>query len=156
MSHLGILWCADAPEMAELGLIEPLGNILSQLSQGGGAKGINIDAVSSPPVHSGFVLRSCLNLAILTPYHDHTFSIPSLSKTVLSCCSDMHWCSAYAASCKGCCQNSKRLCQLSPWLKYAKQLCQHHRVTMWCHGRGSAVTVTKQMANHSAALQQTY
>ncbi len=37
---------ADAPEMAELGLIAPLGNILSQLSQGGGAKGINIDAVS--------------------------------------------------------------------------------------------------------------
>ena len=37
---------ADAPEMAELGLIEPLGNILSQLSKGGGAKGINIDAVS--------------------------------------------------------------------------------------------------------------
>ncbi|KAA6425975.1 MAG: eyespot assembly ABC1 kinase family [Trebouxia sp. A1-2] len=37
---------ADAPEMAELGLIAPLGNILSQLSQGGGAKGINIDAVT--------------------------------------------------------------------------------------------------------------
>ena len=37
---------ADAPEMSELGLIEPLGNILSQLTQGGGAKGINIDAVS--------------------------------------------------------------------------------------------------------------
>ncbi|KAL3139585.1 hypothetical protein ABBQ38_003904 [Trebouxia sp. C0009 RCD-2024] len=37
---------ADAPEMAELGLVEPLGNILSQLSQGGGAKGINIDAVT--------------------------------------------------------------------------------------------------------------
>ena len=41
-----VLTYADAPEMAELGLIAPLGNILSQLSQGGGAKGINIDAVS--------------------------------------------------------------------------------------------------------------
>ncbi len=41
-----MLTYADAPEMAELGLIAPLGNILSQLSQGGGAKGINIDAVS--------------------------------------------------------------------------------------------------------------
>lgn len=39
---------ADAPEMAELGLVEPLGNILSQLSQGGGARGINIDAVRPP------------------------------------------------------------------------------------------------------------
>ena len=48
-----VLCPADAPEMAELGLIKPLGNILSQLSQGGGAKGINIDAVSTlicPPV----------------------------------------------------------------------------------------------------------
>lgn len=44
---------ADAPEMSELGLIEPLGNILSQLTQGGGAKGINIDAVSA-----------CLSLAV--------------------------------------------------------------------------------------------
>lgn len=44
-----MVWFADAPEMAELGLVEPLGNILSQLSQGGGAKGINIDAVRPPP-----------------------------------------------------------------------------------------------------------
>ena len=44
--HVNLVVLADAPEMAELGLIEPLGNILSQLSQGGGAKGINIDAVS--------------------------------------------------------------------------------------------------------------
>ena len=62
MSRLGILWFAEAPEMAELGLIEPLGNILSQLSQGGGAKGINIDAVSFSPVHSGFILTSALTL----------------------------------------------------------------------------------------------
>lgn len=45
--HADMVWHADAPEMAELGLIQPLGNILSQLSQGGGARGINIDAVSS-------------------------------------------------------------------------------------------------------------
>lgn len=49
MASLIAVWFADAPEMAELGLVEPLGNILSQLSQGGGAKGINIDAVRPPP-----------------------------------------------------------------------------------------------------------
>ena len=50
VSHLFVVALhADAPEMAELGLIAPLGNILSQLSQGGGAKGINIDAVSPLP-----------------------------------------------------------------------------------------------------------
>ena len=54
-----MVWHADAPEMAELGLIEPLGNILSQLSQGGGAKGINIDAVSSLPVYSVVMLHPC-------------------------------------------------------------------------------------------------
>ena len=57
VSHLVLTLFADAPEMAELGLVEPLGNILSQLSQGGGAKGINIDAVRP---HS---LDSCV-----TPY----------------------------------------------------------------------------------------
>lgn len=55
---------ADAPEMAELGLIAPLGDILSQLSQGGGAKGINIDAVSPQPlaVHTlaSMQLNQCL------------------------------------------------------------------------------------------------
>lgn len=64
MSRLGIMWFADAPEMAELGLIEPLGNILSQLSQGGGAKGINIDAVSTSPVHLAFIHRSCFDPVI--------------------------------------------------------------------------------------------
>ena len=56
-----MMCCADAPEMAELGLIAPLGNILSQLSQGGGAKGINIEAVSpSSSVHAMPLMPSSL------------------------------------------------------------------------------------------------
>lgn len=58
---------ADAPEMAELGLIKPLGNILSQLSQGGGAKGINIDAVSTlfcSPVKADLTAHSLLAMRL--------------------------------------------------------------------------------------------
>ncbi len=34
------------PDPGEAGLVEPLGEVLTQLSKGGGAKGINIDDVS--------------------------------------------------------------------------------------------------------------
>lgn len=39
--------CAGAPDLGEAGLVEPLGAVLSQLSAGGGAKGINIDDVTA-------------------------------------------------------------------------------------------------------------
>lgn len=39
-------WHAGAPDPGEAGLVEPLGEVLTQLSKGGGAKGINIDDVS--------------------------------------------------------------------------------------------------------------
>ncbi len=39
--------CAGAPDPGEAGLVEPLGAVLSQLSAGGGAKGINIDDVTA-------------------------------------------------------------------------------------------------------------
>ena len=37
---------AGGPDPGEAGLVEPLGEVLTQLSKGGGAKGINIDDVS--------------------------------------------------------------------------------------------------------------
>ena len=37
---------ADGPDPGEAGLVEPLGAVLTQLSKGGGAKGINIDDVT--------------------------------------------------------------------------------------------------------------
>lgn len=38
--------CTGAPDPGEAGLVEPLGAVLTQLSKGGGAKGINIDDVT--------------------------------------------------------------------------------------------------------------
>jgi aarF domain-containing kinase len=38
--------CADGPDPGEAGLVEPLGAVLTQLSKGGGARGINIDDVT--------------------------------------------------------------------------------------------------------------
>lgn len=37
---------SGAPDPGEAGLVEPLGAVLTQLSAGGGAKGINIDDVT--------------------------------------------------------------------------------------------------------------
>ena len=37
---------AGGPDPGEAGLVGPLGEVLTQLSKGGGAKGINIDDVS--------------------------------------------------------------------------------------------------------------
>lgn len=41
------LLLVGAPDPGEAGLVEPLGAVLTQLSQGGGAKGINIDDVTA-------------------------------------------------------------------------------------------------------------
>ena len=38
---------ADGPDLGEAGLVEPLGAVLTQLSKGGGAKGINIEDVTA-------------------------------------------------------------------------------------------------------------
>ena len=61
--------CADAPELAELGLIELLGDILSQIPQGVGANCINIDAVS------GMLVPRTRHLLVLDVGIDHICAI---------------------------------------------------------------------------------
>ena len=119
LSHPDVVWHADAPEMAELGLIEPLGNILSQLSQGGGAKGINIDAVSPLPVDSA---------------HDTSLHL-SCADSSLSC--SLHECNACVACTKSQCWPDERLRLPSPLLTHkhvARQLqhCQHDSCMYGC------------------------